>query len=495
MNNILNKLKKILSEYWFVIIFTIIFALLFYYNGLFGISPLQDGDNFIFRNAAYFMKRGLVMYKDFIDNKGPYLYFINYLFLIFDDLHVIFYVTLLLGIITNVYIYKIARLKLNSFYSNLVMVLTNGLLIVYMKQFSGGITNNMVEFYAMPIFAYTYYKYLENKELTRFNIVVLGFLCGILLNLRVNLASISVICSFFTLFNYLKKKEFKNIIKYIAYYTLGVIISYIPIIIYFVRAGSIMYYINSYILFNSKYSVSLTEKYLVVDSVILSHLIKGFMIILYFSFNIYSIIVLIIYLIRIFKYKKDIDNAIIYVFCFLVATLISARYYYHYVWIIVPLISYPLSILFELIDFKKFYKIACYVVVGLSIIIFSINIIKAISIKLDEEYDNEEYEQMMHYLNNNAYDENDKILFMINIVNDCYIDSNMLPAGDYIFQYWFNSDMYYYSSESFKKNRPKYVVSGTKKQGVEWTEFMQKELHDNYIKKYDNEIYEVYELR
>ena len=243
----------------------------------------------------------------------------------------------------------------------------------------------------------------------------------------------------------------------------------------------------------SKYSVSLTEKYLVVDSVILSHLIKGFMIILYFSFNIYSIIVFIIYVIRIFKYKKDIDNAIIYVFCFLVATLISARYYYHYVWILVPLISYPLSLLFQSINLKKIYKIACYVVVGLSIIIFSINIIKAISIKLDDEYDNEEYEQMMHYINSNAKNENDKILFMINIVNDCYIDSNMLPAGDYIFQYWFNSDMYYYSSESFKKNRPKYVVSGTKKQGIEWTEFMQVELHNNYTKKYDNAIYEVYE--
>ena len=230
-----------------------------------------------------------------------------------------------------------------------------------------------------------------------------------------------------------------------------------------------------------------------VDSVILIHLIKGFMIILYFSFNIYSIIVFIIYVIRIFKYKKDIDNAIIYVFCFLVATLISARYYYHYVWILVPLISYPLSLLFQSINLKKIYKIACYVVVGLSIIIFSINIIKAISIKLDDEYDNEEYEQMMHYINSNAKNENDKILFMINIVNDCYIDSNMLPAGDYIFQYWFNSDMYYYSSESFKKNRPKYVVSGTKKQGIEWTEFMQVELHNNYTKKYDNAIYEVYE--
>ena len=88
--NIKNKkygkkegIKNIITnnERYFIIInviFTIIFSLIFYYNTPYQISPYQDGDSFIFRNCAYFMSKGLVLYKDFIDNKGPLLFFINY---------------------------------------------------------------------------------------------------------------------------------------------------------------------------------------------------------------------------------------------------------------------------------------------------------------------------------------------------------------------------------------------------------------------------------
>ena len=493
MCKLVNGLKKFLFEYWFIIIFTIIFALIFYYNGMFGVSSHQDGDNFVFRNSAYFMKRGLFMYKDFMDNKGPYLYFINYILFLFDDIHLIFYFTLVLGIITNIYIYKIAKLKLNSFYSNLVVILCNGLFLVYTKKFAGGITNNMVEFYAMPVFAYTYYKYLEHKKLSRFSIVMLGALCGFLLNLRVNLASISVICSFFILLDYFNNKNYKDIFTYIVFYLIGILISFIPIIIYFNYAGSFNYYIDSYILFNSKYSMRVMDNNSESGNALLTHLFTGLIITIDFSLNIYSILAIIVYLINIIKYKKDIENFIIYIFCLLMATMISARYYFHYVWIMVPLISYPLSLLFEYIDLKKITKIMCYLTIVISIFVYSINIFKAIKLKFED--DNEEYYSMIEYIQNNFKNENDKIFFMCPIVNDCYIDSNMLPAGDYIFQYKFTTNLYYNTMEVFRNNRPNYVVSSPYRLLQDFVYFMQDELSNNYNKIYENELYEIYELK
>ena len=200
------------------------------------------------------MSKGLVLYKDFIDNKGPLLFFINYFCFIFQKFHMLYFVTLACGIITNIYIFKIARIKLDNIKSFLVVFLANAMFISFAEADLSGITNNMTEFYSMPFFAFTYYKYLTTKKYSKADLVLLGMCFGITFSLRANLASISAICTLLILIDYIKKKDFKSIINYILYYALGSLIILLPILLYFIKHDAISDLINNYFLFNLYYS-------------------------------------------------------------------------------------------------------------------------------------------------------------------------------------------------------------------------------------------------
>ena len=91
-----NILKNDKLMYFIIFLFTFIFSILFYYNTFFYRATIQNVDNFIFANCSYFISRGLIIYKDIIDNKGPLLYLFNYIEFIFDKFHMVYCVTLLL---------------------------------------------------------------------------------------------------------------------------------------------------------------------------------------------------------------------------------------------------------------------------------------------------------------------------------------------------------------------------------------------------------------
>ena len=207
-----------------VALFTFLFSLLFYHNTFFYRSSIQNIDNFIFYNCSYFIDRGLIVYKDFIDNKGPILYLINYFEYKFDNIHMVYYVTLLLHFITNLYVYKIARLKLNVKKSILVLVFTNAFLISMLEEHLGSLTGTMCEFYAMPIFSYLYYRYLKDKNYKKIDFIIFGMLFSVLLFLRANLVSISVITIVLILYKYYKHNKIGLIMKYLSCFILGALI-------------------------------------------------------------------------------------------------------------------------------------------------------------------------------------------------------------------------------------------------------------------------------
>ena len=491
---LIKYLKNKYSEYSFVIIFTIIFSLIFFFNGINNISPYQDIDNFVFRNIAYFIKRGLVLYKDFGDNKGPYLYFVNYLFLIFDKIHIIYYFTLLLSIITNIYIYKIAKISLNKTYSNIVMVLTNCLFICYMTDFPGGVTNNMVEFYSMPIFSYIYYKYLKRNEIKNKNIIIIGLLTGILFNLRANLISISFICSFIIVIEYFINKNYIKIINYALYFLLGFLISFIPIIIYFIKAGSLSYYIDGYLLFNIKYSGTMANQISYTNNQFINHLILAFTHIAKFSSNTIILSIISVYMISIIKYKKEIDNFIIFLFCFIFATFISARPYQHYVWIMVPLVSLPISLLFSGNAIKDINKIIAYALFISSFFIYLSGVREAIIYKLKPQTQSIEYYNMIEEVKKNTtYD--DDIFACIELRNDAYIDIGLMPSGKYILDYYFDYVYDNFINELDSDNPSIIIIDKTKYSNDKWFLYLYKVLEDNYNNIYKNEMYEVYKKR
>ena len=78
---VISFLKKNIDLVYMLII--VIFSFIFFYN-FNAISPVNDeivfeNDLAIFYTAGIAMKRGLALYKDLFDHKGPYVYFLFYI--------------------------------------------------------------------------------------------------------------------------------------------------------------------------------------------------------------------------------------------------------------------------------------------------------------------------------------------------------------------------------------------------------------------------------
>lgn len=503
-----NKNKKIVKRFaikniitnddrFYIIIifmFTLLFSLIFYYNTPFQISPYQDGDSFIFRNCAYFMSKGLVLYKDFIDNKGPLLFFINYFCFIFQKVHMLYFVTLACGITTNIFIFKIARIKLDNIKSFFVVFLANAMFISFAEADLSGITNNMTEFYSMPFFAYTYYKFLSTKKYSKIDLVLLGMCFGITFSLRANLASISAICTLLILIDYIKKKDIKSIVNYILYYALGSLIIILPILLYFIKHDAVSYLFNNYFLFNLHYS----KEELIIkgfsDNRLLGTIVSAASVIMNFTSNIFIMTFLCMAILYIVKYKKISDNIIIFTFCYFAAILISLRYYLHYVWILIPISSYPISVMLSGVKVKDIYKLSILVIFMYSMFYYINGIKRMCLIKTREKDFSNEYYEMIETVKANK-NGNNKMLPKANMNNDMFIDTETLPAGDYVLQY-FNSYMFDEFKQKLVNDLPEFIIIGNNKLNYQYIEDYVKSIANTYYNIIlNNGEYTVYKLK
>ena len=489
--NIKNDERR---EYIIVFLFTFVFSLFFYHNTFFYRSSIQNIDNFIFYNCSYFIDRGLIVYKDFIDNKGPLLYLINFFEYKFDNIHMVYFMTLFLHYITNIYVYKIARIKLNIKYSFVVMFFANTFFISMLEEHLGSLTGTMSEFYAMPIFSYIYYKYLKSNNYTNVECMFFGALCAVLFFLRVNLISISIVTSILILYNYKKHKKYDLIKKYIIYFLMGIILVTTPIIIYFICNGAIKDMFDSYILFNIKYS-SVSDQNSPLIIVLFNYFTKSFKTFVDFSKNIFILSIFCIYITDFINTKKINLNFIIFVFCYFVAIFVSNRYYMHYIWVLMPLASVPFTNLFENNKISKYY-LSINILIVISSLFFILYALKHDFVdKINDKGFGKEYYDMINSVNSITTDNNAKVFGAIALNNHFYKDIYKMPSGDYVLQYD-QKFMYDEFTNKFKDNLPEIVVYEKYKRGFseEWKIFLEKELKQNYILRYKNDKYEVYKI-
>ena len=501
-NGFINYLNKIVDDkiaYIIVIIFTILFSIFFYANKINYISSNEFIDSLIFKNIAYAMTRGQVLYKDIIDNKGPLLYFINYFLYILKDYNAIYIFSLLLGIITNIYIYKIARLKTGAFYSLLVVFICNAFFLSLQEQYFGIVTTNMTEFYAMPAFAYIYYKFLQKKYYNKKELIILGSLAVITFSLRANLVSISFITSIILLYNYIKEKKYKEVRKYIIYFSIGALVTLFILLIYFIKNNALKYILENYLLFNLKYAKAVNYSILPHDNRTILYLYNILNVIIQFNSNIYILIALSLAAAYIFKDQKVGENIIIITFCYILAAYISMRYYMHYLWVMVPLFSYPLSIIFENNKVKDMYQVVLSVLVIASIFYYLNNFKRAI-LALSRGQFETVYVDAMDYVHS-IRDDDDRMLFVTYEIYDSYMRTNTLITPDYGIQFYFPA-LNDHVKKEFTSDPPEILVFDKKCSSfigmtdlsddfIMYT-FIYENLDKYYNKTYENEGYEVY---
>ena len=318
-------------------------------------------------------------------------------------------------------------------------------------------------------------------------------------SLRANLVSISFITSIIILYNYIKEKKYKEIRQYIIYFSIGALVILFVLLIYFIKNNALKYIIDNYLLFNLKYAKAVNYTILPHDNRTFLYIYNILNVIIQFNSNIYILIGLSLAACYIFKEKKISENIIALSFCYVLAAYISMRYYMHYLWVMVPLFSYPLSIIFENNKVKDMYQVVLSILVITSIFYYMNNLKRAIFAFSRGQFETV-YVDAMDYVKN-IKDGNDRMLFVTYEIYDSHIRTETLITPDYGIQFYFPA-LNDHVKKEFTNDPPEILVFDKKCSSfigvtdssddfIMYT-FIYQNLDKYYNKTYENEGYEVY---
>ena len=382
----------------------------------------SGGDSSVFRYVAYAMTNGKIPYRDVFDHKGPLLYLINYLgFVINKEVGVWFFEFISL-FITICFVFKIAnKVCKNNIFCVITTILSLSLLANY---FQGG---NLTEEYAVPLIAisiYIFIDYYENNQTSLLKLIICGFCGGCVLMLRPNMAVVWLVFPIFVLINEVRSKNYKPLAKYGVFFVLGVIIAIVPFITYFLAVGALKDFFDVYILFNLEYSANSGSIISVPKSV--------------YQFMTPLIYLAVVTLLLCICKRKQILFNFTYLSCIaltLISLSMSGFAFGHYGMILVPLLTYPLGVLFAKVKVDFFSKVvvsSLLVVVFMNSLLFpSVNFAKHI-INISNIIKNESIDEIVNYVDENT-NEDDKILVTGNH-NILYLKCDRLSASKYSYQ-------------------------------------------------------------
>lgn len=319
-----------------------------------------ETDSSVFKTLALMMEKGYMPYKDSFDHKGPLIYILNFLGNRISLYRGIWVIEFLFMTITYFILYKIARLMCNVSAAFTVTLMSNSLLFTY---FEGG---NLSEEYALPFIAsaiYIFVDYLKNKNISRIRIIICGCSLGATLLLRPNMISVWMVFIILIFFNSVIKHEWKMLGGYIAWFLVGLALIMAPILIWLMTNNALVQCWNDYILFNKAYSTGKGGYELCIDR---------WKTVLYFL-NTFVCLVSFMALIYVSTIRDKLLNIgyIIYMIITLILMSISGMTLGHYGMILVPAVTYPLSLF--LAEIEKIEQERVSKVISMLVICFFLN--------------------------------------------------------------------------------------------------------------------------
>ena len=199
-------------------------------------APGLGSDGLAFSYVGWGMTQGKIPYVDLWDNKGPFLYFLEYVGVVISSRFGIFLIELLVVFFAALFMYRTARLqfpKISSFLG------AGFCLILYTVYFQAG---NRCEEFALPFIALALYlllRYVRSGQTTWWRVVLVGVSAGACLLIRLNLAvPIFAACGLLFLCLMFKKKV-REALSFLPLFLLGLVVFALPFIIWLGANGAV----------------------------------------------------------------------------------------------------------------------------------------------------------------------------------------------------------------------------------------------------------------
>lgn len=301
-------------------------------------SPLNKGitqnDSAVFQIMGKGMIEGQVIYKDLFDHKGPIMYLINAIAYLISPQIGLFIVEILFIYIGAVFIFKTSKMFINKEISLIMSLLYLMLIFVTI---SGG---NFTEEYAMTFTSMALYCIIKIIYMNEYENKILWGVIGatFALNFFIKPTYIAVWMVFGIIqFIYsIKEKKIKELLKYVFYMIIGILVVTIPIMIYLVLNNDINDFINAFFVMNMKYS----------KAGILQKAKSFWLLINIYRYLIYVVIGFMCNVLILFNRKLNLKNKMFITGFFIISIILTswaANEYKHY------LIQLAPSIILELI--------------------------------------------------------------------------------------------------------------------------------------------------
>lgn len=419
------------------------------------INGTPTTDSSVFKTVAMVMEHGGMPYKDTFDHKGPLVYIINWLGNRISDYRGVWVIEFVFLLITLIALYKTARLFCDKAFSYVSVFFSFSLLFTY---FDGG---NYTEEYALPFIAiaqYIFIDYLVNNVISKSRLIICGLSLAAVLMLRPNMIAIWIVMCLLILGELIITKSWKNLGEFTLWFVLGMAILILPIMIWLAVGGAIKDFWQDFIVFNFSYSAAVASTAGRVNA---------------FFGLIASTSCLIALFITCFLVKSDkrlnISYLIYMLLSFILTSMSGTIGDSHYGMVLMPIVCYPLSVMFGKIkdsfpsEKSKIISILLSTYVCVSCIFSDWAVLMQSMGTIYEERNESHREsraETVASIINSELDEDDTISVYGNW-DAVYIISNRLPASKYSYQYpLFLVDptiLDDYFSE-LEENKPKMIV-------------------------------------
>lgn len=215
--------------------------------------------------VARAMKKGLVLYRDIYEQKGPYVYFLHYIAVsILNGYTGMYLFELIAGLTVACFAYKILSLYIESDAKKIIYLLIFLSFYYTSPAFRSG---DSVEEMSIPFLLIAFYFLVKsiknNAPMPFYQMMIIGALSGIIFFSKYTICGMIFAIALMTFIWDVKDKRIKKAFLEIVYFFTGFVLALLPALIYFKVNDSLSYFLEAYF-YNNIFLYSSEKKSFIV---------------------------------------------------------------------------------------------------------------------------------------------------------------------------------------------------------------------------------------
>ena len=220
---------------------------------LFAFSPGVDTHAYFTMGKGLF--NGFVPYVDLIDHKGPLTFLLFGIAWLMDNTgwFGVYVLQSIFLAVSSIYIYRLAEFFIKKHELCVLTAMLFPLPLISRANWNVSVEEFVLGFFVVALYYFAVY-FLKPEAHKIKHVLILGVLFGSVFLIKFNLSAFFGGFILVIAYNLIKNKDYKALGRYIAWFTAGVLIIFLPYLLYALITSSLEAFIYVYFVINNQYS-------------------------------------------------------------------------------------------------------------------------------------------------------------------------------------------------------------------------------------------------